>query len=327
MKMFATVYRDTSLNFPYPDSIEYMGINSVDNIQGLKEALNDFRITMGLDDPVKIIIGKSEKIIRGFFVDEAYKDDPDDQYFAIDIEYVENQQIPMMNKLLPFDNEKFDMENFDSFEYLKSHIDTIKIDSTLDKKPTQHIEYALIKSVYRVYNYHLIHQAYIKKVSTDYSELEDLVNKDWERIKKDNPLSVEFDNESKDGDGVWVRRITTTTNELIVLYRIIRVIDDEVLDSIDISDPTEVMIAYDYSTKTPINIYRSPKTIINVNEIKHGVQNILGGDISDSDVKAIMDCFGFEINGQFIPLTAKPDGEEQTGMTPDEFQDRYKDIL
>ena len=52
-----------------------------------------------------------------------------------------------------------------------------------------------------------------------------------------------------------------------------------------------------------------------------------GGDINDSDVKAILDCFGFEIDGQFIPLTAKPDGEEQTGMSSDEFKSKYSGIL
>lgn len=327
-RMFAAVYCDTSINFPYPDSIEYVGSITDDSVENLKKTLDAFRATMGLEPPVKVIVGKSETIVRGFFAVEAENNDEDDQYYAIDVEYVYDWQSPMMTRLRPFDNENYswDVDNFDGGKYIKNHIDSIHIDEATKVDESKDAMYMLVKSVYRTFNDEVIHQASIKKISANRSDLEYEIYNDLESIKKINPQSEEFRNESDSKAGVRVYGLRNGKTELTIIYRI--TIEGEMIISQSISDPTEIVAAGDYDAKTPIKVFTKPfKTSININEIAQGVRDLLGGDINDSDIKAILDCFGFEIDGKFIPLTAKPDGEEQTGMSSDEFKSKYSDIL
>ena len=330
-RMFAAVYCDTSVNFPYPDSIEYVGSMTDDNVENLKKTLDAFRATMGLEPPVKVIVGKSETIVRGFFAVEAENNDEDDQYYAIDVEYVYDWQSPMMTRLRPFDNEDYDCDddNFVCEKYIKNHIDSIHIDeATKVDEPSKDVAYILVKSAYRTFNDDVMQQLSIKKISANRSDLEAEVYNDFDRIKKVNSQSRVFRSESDFTAGVWVYGLKNAATELIVTYRIIKAIENEIIVSQYVSDPTKIVAACDYDAKTPTKIYERPfKTSININEIAQGVRDLLGGDINDSDVKAILDCFGFEIDGQFIPLTAKPDGEEQTGMSSDEFKSKYSGIL
>lgn len=328
-RMFASVYCDTSVNFPYPDSIEYVGSSDNDTVEYLKDTLDTFRITIGLEPPVKVIVGKSETIIRGFFAVES-EDDNDDQYYAIDIEYTYDWQNPMMTRLRPFDNENFswDDDNFDCKKYVKNHIDSIHIDQATKVNESKDFAYMLVKNAYRKFNDEIIHQASIKKISANRSDLEYEIYNDLERIKKINPQSEEFRNESDSKVGLRVYGLRNDKTEIMIIYRIIKAIEGEMIISQSISDPIEIVAAGNYDTKTPIKVFTKPfKTSININEISQGVRDLLGGDVNDSDVKAILDCFGFEIDGKFIPLTAKPDGEEQTGMSSDEFKSKYRGIL
>jgi hypothetical protein len=221
-----------------------------------------------------------------------------------------------------------DDDNFDCKKYVKSHIDIHIDEATKVDESKDTAMYMLVKSAYRTFNDEMIHQSSIKKISANISDLENEVYNDLDRIKKINPQSKEFRNVSDTKGGVWVYGLKEGKIELTIIYRIIKAVDGEMIISQSISDPTEIIAAGNYDTKTPIKIFTKPfKTSININEIAQGVRDLLGGDINDSDVKAILDCFGFEIDGQFIPLTAKPDGEEQTGMSSDEFKSKYKDIL
>jgi hypothetical protein len=240
-----------------------------------------------------------------------------------------------MTKIRPFDNENYrcdgyccDGDNFDGAKYIKNQIDSIHIDEATKVDESEDVAYILVKSAYRTFNDDVMHQLSIKKISANRSDLEYEIYNDLERIKKVNPESEEFRNESDTKVGLRVYGLRNGKTELTIIYRIIKAVDDEMIISQCISEPTEIVAAGNYDTKTPIKVFTKPfKTSININEIAQGVRDLLGGDINDSDVKAILDCFGFEIDGQFIPLTAKPDGEEQTGMSSDEFKSKYSGIL
>jgi hypothetical protein len=268
--MFASIYCDTSVNFPYPDSIEYVGSITDDNVENLKKTLDAFRATMGLEPPVKVIVGKSETIIRGFFAVESEDDDKDDQYYAIDVEYAYDWQTPMMTILRPFDNENYDcdVDKFDGAKYIKNHIDSIHINEATKVDESKDVMYMLVKSAYRTFNDEVIHQALIKKISANRSDLEYEIYNDLEKIKKVNPESEEFRNESDTKVGLRVYGLRNGKTELTIIYRIIKAADDEMIISQCISEPTEIVAAGNYDTKTPIKVFTKPfKTSININEI------------------------------------------------------------
>lgn len=41
----------------------------------------------------------------------------------------------------------------------------------------------------------------------------------------------------------------------------------------------------------------------------------------------ILSCFGYEVNGKFLPVTAAIDGWSQTGLSASQFHEQFKDLL
>ena len=48
---------------------------------------------------------------------------------------------------------------------------------------------------------------------------------------------------------------------------------------------------------------------------------------SFEEAKAIVSCFGYELDDNFVPITATIDGWEQTGLSPYQFHEQFKDLL
>lgn len=48
---------------------------------------------------------------------------------------------------------------------------------------------------------------------------------------------------------------------------------------------------------------------------------------SYDEAKDILSCFGLEIDDKFVPFTARINGQEQTGLSPKQFQEKYKELL
>jgi len=66
--------------------------------------------------------------------------------------------------------------------------------------------------------------------------------------------------------------------------------------------------------------------IINIDALVKGVTKVLGHPIEKDEVMGILKCFGFEVDGKFVPII-KMDGEEQVGMSPAEFNKKFSDLL
>ena len=121
--------------------------------------------------------------------------------------------------------------------------------------------------------------------------------------------------------------------KMYMLYETLRPLDNEMVyaNRDKFVKPTEYLIDHIDQPKR-ININKSVEEetdkppIIDIDAITKGAAQILGEDINSDEVKAILKCFGFEVDGQFIPLV-KMDGEEQVGISVKEFQEKFKDFL
>lgn len=66
--------------------------------------------------------------------------------------------------------------------------------------------------------------------------------------------------------------------------------------------------------------------IIDIDALVKGVTQVLGHPIEKDEVMGILKCFGFEVDGKFVPII-KMNGEEQVGMSPAEFNKKFGDLL
>ena len=46
-----------------------------------------------------------------------------------------------------------------------------------------------------------------------------------------------------------------------------------------------------------------------------------------NEVLQILSCFGYEIDHEFVPVISSIDGFKETGMTPEQFNNAYADLL
>lgn len=118
-----------------------------------------------------------------------------------------------------------------------------------------------------------------------------------------------------------------------MLYETLKPLDNEMVDPNrdNFVKPTEYLIDHIDQPKL-INRNKSAEEetdkppIIDIDAITKGAAQILGEDINSDEVKSILRCFGFEVDGKFIPLV-KMNGEDQMGISVKEFQEKYKDFL